>query len=145
MPKKKAAYEFLPIYDISIFYGNDAGEIISLIGEYFKDGQVDFSLIEECKECSGFVAPISKTGCPGIAFGYAMCIRESNDLATLAHEATHLTNFIFSSVGQELDVVNDESQAYLTGYLAQSFAEKIEGKKSKFKPLTKLKNRSKTK
>jgi len=35
----------------------------------------------------------------------------------IAHEVVHLVNYIFLDCGQELDRVNDEAQAYLTGWL----------------------------
>lgn len=39
----------------------------------------------------------------------------SNSL--IAHEVVHLINYIFLDCGVELDRVNDEPQAYLTGWL----------------------------
>lgn len=35
----------------------------------------------------------------------------------IAHEVVHLVNYIFKDRGVELDVDNDEPQAYLTGWL----------------------------
>ena len=35
----------------------------------------------------------------------------------IAHEIVHIVNSIFKRTGIELDVDNDEAQAYLTGYL----------------------------
>lgn len=36
---------------------------------------------------------------------------------TIAHEVVHLVNFIFHDRGVNLDLINDEPQAYLTGWL----------------------------
>lgn len=38
-------------------------------------------------------------------------------LVNIAHEVTHLVNHIFEDRCVELDLKNDEPQAYLTGYL----------------------------
>ena len=35
----------------------------------------------------------------------------------IAHEIVHLVNYIFKDRGVKLDIKNDESQAYLTGWL----------------------------
>lgn len=35
----------------------------------------------------------------------------------IAHEIVHIINYIFIDVGVQLDRDNDETQAYLTGYL----------------------------
>lgn len=42
---------------------------------------------------------------------------ESSDRSTIAHEIVHLINYIFIDCGIELDRVNDENQAYFTGWL----------------------------
>lgn len=42
---------------------------------------------------------------------------ERLDPGIIAHEVTHLVNHIFYDRGVELDLVNDEPQAYLTGWL----------------------------
>ena len=42
---------------------------------------------------------------------------EGVDCGLIAHEVVHLVNYIFLDCGQELDRVNDEAQAYLTGWL----------------------------
>ena len=36
---------------------------------------------------------------------------------TIAHEVVHLKNYIFAHKGQQLDLHNDEVEAYFTGYL----------------------------
>lgn len=39
------------------------------------------------------------------------------DGSIIAHEIVHIINYIFLDCGIELDRVNDENQAYLTGWL----------------------------
>lgn len=39
------------------------------------------------------------------------------DASLIAHESVHVVNFIYESIGAKLDVVNDEPQAYLTGWV----------------------------
>ena len=42
---------------------------------------------------------------------------EYSEGSIIAHEVTHLVNYIFKDKGVELDLNNDEPQAYLTGWL----------------------------
>lgn len=42
---------------------------------------------------------------------------ESYDRSIIAHEIVHIINYIFLDCGIELDRINDESQAYFTGWL----------------------------
>ena len=35
----------------------------------------------------------------------------------IVHECVHLVNFLYSHIGAELDINNDEHQAYLTQYI----------------------------
>jgi hypothetical protein len=44
---------------------------------------------------------------------------ESLDNSLIAHEIVHIINYLFLDIGVELDRRNDETQAYLTGYLFQ--------------------------
>lgn len=37
----------------------------------------------------------------------------------IAHETVHIVNEIFLSTGMQLDKVNDEAQAYLTGFIVE--------------------------
>jgi len=48
----------------------------------------------------------------------------------MVHEAVHIVNYIFSSVSMHLDTHNDETQAYLTEYVAELILKVIKiGKK----------------
>lgn len=40
------------------------------------------------------------------------------DVGTLAHEADHAANAIFKQIGAKVDVENDETHAYLVGFIA---------------------------
>ena len=42
---------------------------------------------------------------------------EYSDGSIIAHEIVHIVNAIFLDCGIELDRINDENQAYLTGWL----------------------------
>ena len=67
-----------------------------------------------------------------------MFVRDEAPIGTVAHEAVHMVNHVFDYVGQDLCTVNDEAQAYLTGYFVQRFMENIRGEKpTKAKALNK--------
>lgn len=53
---------------------------------------------------------------------YIVAFISADDNSLIAHEVVHLVNFLYIDVGLELDRINDETQAYLTGF----FFEKIE-------------------
>lgn len=46
-------------------------------------------------------------------------LRKDTTPSIIAHEVVHIVNLIFSAVGIQLDRVNDENQAYLTGWLVK--------------------------
>lgn len=48
-------------------------------------------------------------------FYYVIFKKTSPDI--IAHEVVHLKNYIFAHKGQQLDLHNDEFEAYFTGYL----------------------------
>ncbi len=49
--------------------------------------------------------------------GEYICAFEYKEGSIIAHEVVHLVNYIFEDCGVILDTKNDESQAYLTGWL----------------------------
>ena len=49
---------------------------------------------------------------------------EYNDSSIIAHEIVHIINYIYLDCGIELDRVNDENQAYFSGWLFEEI-EKI--------------------
>lgn len=52
--------------------------------------------------------------------------RQQYTLGVLVHETVHLVNFIFEHIGQKLDLINDEFQAYYTEYWFEKFEKEIE-------------------
>lgn len=48
---------------------------------------------------------------------YVVAFTDKDHLSNIAHEIVHLINYIYLDFGIELDRVNDENQAYLSGYL----------------------------
>ena len=55
------------------------------------------------------------------------------DWSVIAHEVVHLVNAIFLKCGIELDRINDEPQAYLTGWIINEielFLKEIESEQS---------------
>jgi len=55
---------------------------------------------------------------------YVVCFN-SFDASTITHEATHIKNFIFQDCGQGLDLVNDEAEAYLMGFLVKEISKTL--------------------
>lgn len=139
MRKTKAVYEFLPIYDRHLFFGNDLAEIKRVISHYFKDNECDLSLIDH-DYAHGLVAPVLYPGESEKIQAFIMFVRDDVSLGTVAHEATHLTNQIFYYLGQELDAYNDEAQAYLTGYLTERFMAAVRNVKPEPRERKKFKN-----
>ena len=129
MPKK-AVYEFLPVYDRHIFYGNDLDEIKRVILKHFKEDEVDLSLLEH-DYAHGLTAPVPCTKNDEKIHAFVMHIADTSDIGTVTHEAVHMTNQVFFYLGQELDELNDEAQAYLTGHFALRFMTLIRGYKHK--------------
>lgn len=50
-------------------------------------------------------------------YGHYVVAFESKNNSLIAHEIVHIINYIFLDIGIELDRKNDETQAYLTGWL----------------------------
>jgi len=48
---------------------------------------------------------------------YVVAFTDKDHLSNIAHEIVHLKNYIFKTIGAQLDFDNDEAEAYLTGYL----------------------------
>ena len=129
--KPKTYYEFLPIYNRSIFYSNDRVDLLRTVLKYFPSGEINTTLLEEVEHALAFVAPIESTVEEGRVSAFVMYVDDEEGPGTVSHEATHMTNFIFDYIGQELDIYNDEAQAYLTGYFTQQFFDHVRGVKAK--------------
>ena len=48
---------------------------------------------------------------------FIVAFTDKKHLSNIAHEIVHLKNYIFKTIGGQLDFDNDEPEAYLTGYL----------------------------
>jgi|SRR6478736_86959 len=48
---------------------------------------------------------------------YVTAFTDKEHLSNIAHEIVHVKNYIYSDCAMELDVINDEPEAYLTGWL----------------------------
>jgi hypothetical protein len=141
--KAKAHYEFLPIYGRHLFMGNNVVALKNLISQYFKDDEVNLDELDGTS-CLGFVCPIHCLKDPERILAFVMYVRPDAGHGTITHETTHLTNQIFSYLGQGLDEDNDEAQAYLAGHLAQVFMEKVRSAtKEDPQPLKKRRGRRK--
>ena len=51
------------------------------------------------------------------AFSEYIMAFEDNDICLIAHEIIHLKNYIYEDLCIQLDVINDEPEAYLIGWL----------------------------
>jgi len=128
---KKAHYSYIEIYNRNVFYGSDIKEILKLAKTYLKGENADYSLITELGPALGFVAPTPDKDDDERVYAYVMYVGPGEGLGAICHEATHLTNFIFDYIGQDLDLCNDEAQAYLAGYITDQFCENIRSIKTK--------------
>ncbi len=134
MPKKKVHYEFLPIYERNIFYGSDVKAIKEEILKYYKEEDLDLETLDEHLDGKvhlpqGFSTYIENSKIEDKVELFILYVRPDSDIGTVAHEAVHVTNQLFTYIGQDLDIVNDETQAYLVGHLVKTFMENIRGEK----------------
>jgi len=136
----KAVYDYVPIYNRDVFYGTDAEAIKKEVLKYYRKESIDLGFIHDSPGF-GWVAPIPDKEDDEIIRAFALCVKDPEDIDTLTHEVTHLKNFIFDYIGQELDLVNDEAESYLMGYLMARFQYLINGKAPvSAKPKRKLRN-----
>ena len=139
--KPKAVYEYLPIYGRHIFYGNNVDAIKKLIRKKYKPSIVDSDMLFDGVNCHGFISTLNCEDDETRVRCYVMFVDDCADIGTVAHEATHLTNRVCLYLGLELDALNDEAQAYLTGHFTQVFMEKIRGVKPKQEALKNIKGK----
>lgn len=57
---------------------------------------------------------------------YIYIQRPSITYGTIAHEAKHIVNYIFTHKGLKLDTDNDEAECYLLAYIVDLIIEKIQ-------------------
>lgn len=55
----------------------------------------------------------------------AVLLEEDATPGIIAHEAKHVVNDIFKSIGMKLDVYNDEAECYLLGWVVNRIHEEI--------------------
>lgn len=48
---------------------------------------------------------------------YVVAFRERPPNKIIAHESVHLVNVVFKTIGAQLDITNDEAQAYFTEWI----------------------------
>lgn len=63
-------------------------------------------------------------------YGIFVWLRKLNDVDTglMAHEADHATNLIFKAIGARVDCTNDETHAYLVGFITNCIEKVRNGK-----------------
>lgn len=70
--------------------------------------------------------------------GYFMLLRPDTTPKIIAHEAVHVVNRIFSARGIQLDIANDEPQAYLMGWVVEQAHHALGSKEIKAKKTIEL-------
>jgi hypothetical protein len=142
MAKSKSVYHFLPIFDKHLILTNDLDSGVKLVSRYFKDSMLD---VEELNELStvyerafGLSVVVENPKVQDKQLCYIMHVRDDVDINVVAHEATHITNYILEYIGIPIDI-DDEAQAYLNGYIMELFMVEIRGYKRKEGALKRLK------
>lgn len=144
MTKKvpKAVYHFLPVYSRHVFFGNSSSAIKDEILTYYKESEVDVDFLNGSDDGHlGYVSPVFCKKDEERVHCFVMMTTDDASIGTVTHEATHLVNQIFSYLGQEVDQINDEVQAYLSGYLVDAFMEEVRGAKPTVEVKKKLKRK----
>ena len=100
MPKKKAHYEFLPIYERPIFYGSDLKAIRKLVLEYYKESEIELDVIDDyitgdCHIPFGLAAQLHDADVEDKIHAWVMFIKDDADMGVITHECVHITNQIF--------------------------------------------------
>lgn len=56
-----------------------------------------------------------------------VCFKGRPKNSVIAHECVHLVNMLFKDRGQDLDIENDEAQAYMTGWFFDQIEKFFDG------------------
>lgn len=56
---------------------------------------------------------------------YRVFITKGVKTSVVVHESVHIVNFIFKNTGIELSLTNDETQAYLTGWIFEQIDKQL--------------------
>lgn len=97
--------------EIPIYYGN----LIIIVSNDYSEVAKKFKLQKYNVELFGAFS--WKERDKNDILNYYVCVDEKVSNHLVAHEVVHLVNFIFLEKGIELDRINDEPQAYLTGWI----------------------------
>ena len=143
MRKAKAVYEYLPIFGRHIFYGNDLTAMYKLLHLYYKDNQIDFEdlgkTVIDYSYTQGLSWQIHSLSNPHKVEAFCMYVRDDVDINVVAHEASHIANFLLIFMGFPVDGIDDEPAAYLTGHLTEQYLIHFRGYKQKKGELKKIK------
>jgi hypothetical protein len=118
-------YELLPIYDRHIIYGDDLKAIKKKLFQFYPSDKIKTEILDRDDHINGLTGIILSKKDDGRILCFIMFVDPDADHGVVAHEATHLVNYIFDYLGQEPDALNDEAQAYLTGYFVKQFCKHI--------------------
>lgn len=78
---------------------------------------------------------------------YIVAFTDKKHLSNIAHEIVHIKNYIYRDCAMELDIHNDEPEAYLTGWLFEEIYKFLNEEVSEFTPeeLNRIKDTVKSK
>ena len=96
----------LPIYKgkVIIILSNDLEQVKKTYPDFHKDKVFASAIYDDYKGWKGYYFILDPTN-------------ENFSLGIIAHECFHISNMILSHIGHIADLVNDETHAYLIGYL----------------------------
>ena len=104
--KKKYKIIKIPIYEKWMEINFDPHGRCNWLGDEFIDSAGAFVVVDT----SEHVLPVDLV----MSFHF-----DQYCASHLVHECVHATNFIFDTTGMQLDVHNDEAQAYLAGWFGE--------------------------
>ena len=131
--KPKAYHDYLPIYEVSLIYGNSKPSIEKMIKKTFKPKFIDWNAFDELldeKSCDGCVFPLDLPTNNEVVLCWVMYVKPKANFNVVTHESNHAVSFLFDYIGQPRgDIGMDEVDSYTAGYIAQKFMETIRGAK----------------
>jgi hypothetical protein len=107
-------------YKIPIYFG----QLRVIIAEDFKEADKKYKLgIESKLLTGGYESIVGKLDTE--LHKLFVLIHPDTTYKIVAHECVHLVNYKFLHLGIELDRINDEPQAYLTGWFFETICKAI--------------------
>lgn len=97
------------------------GKLVILRAKNFKEIESKFGFDSTNSYASFTFKRVKKNG----AARYYIALKKNTSNSVIAHEVVHLVNYIFDHNGIELDLKNDEAQAYLTGWIFEQISKYI--------------------